>query len=72
MTTDTPGVGPTPAEQLAALIGDDNARTAINAGWDAIRHTATTSPVPDAFLADYIAGIVVAALTALNRKAAAA
>ncbi|MEV0214271.1 hypothetical protein [Micromonospora sp. NPDC050695] len=56
----------TPAQQLAALVGDDNARKAIQAGWDAIRHPETGRLLPTGFEQDYLAMILLAAIPALN------
>ncbi|MER7167000.1 hypothetical protein ABT336_13160 [Micromonospora sp. NPDC000207] len=58
----------TPAQQLAHLIGEAAARAAINAGWDAIRHTETTDPTPSPFLDNYVAQILVAAAPAIRTQ----
>ncbi|GGM26923.1 hypothetical protein GCM10011608_09650 [Micromonospora sonchi] len=54
-----------PARQLADLVGDDNARSAIQAGWDAIRHPETGRLIPLGFEQDYIAMILLAAIPGL-------
>lgn len=56
----------TPAQQLADLIGADNASNTIQAGWDAIRHPQTGRLFPTGFEQDYIAMILLAAIPALD------
>lgn len=52
-----------PARRLAALIGDDQARTVIKAGWDALRPLVEAGQLQSG-IADYAA--TVAALAALQ------
>lgn len=53
----------TPARHLADLIGEDAARAAIQAGWDAIREMDRhrTTPTVHSGVADYVATVVILA-----------
>ncbi len=53
----------TPARELSALIGDEMARTAIEAGWRAIRelNSGSAHPLVRPGVADYVATVVILA-----------